>query len=119
MKELLKKIGTEIKQNYPQLILAFVLAMGAWLLVSVQVFPTIEQKVNSVPIEAKLTDLMLQNNLQIVSNTDSVVDIRIEGKRYDMGNKLGIMKANCEFALDHDEIGADFREYIKELAKTL
>lgn len=84
MKELLKKIGTEIKQNYPQLILAFVLAMGAWLLVSVQVFPTIEQKVNSVPIEAKLTDLMLQNNLQIVSNTDSVVDIRIEGKRYDI-----------------------------------
>ena len=42
-----------------------------------------------------------------------------DGKRYDMGNKLGIMKANCEVALNHPEIGEGFKEYIKELAKTL
>jgi len=42
-----------------------------------------------------------------------------EGVRYDMGNKLGIMKANCEVALTHPEIGAGFREYIKQLAQTL
>ena len=41
-----------------------------------------------------------------------------EGKRYDMGNKLGIMKANCEIALTHDEIGEGFKEYLKELVKT-
>lgn len=41
------------------------------------------------------------------------------GKRYDMGNKMGIMMANCEVALDHPEIGTDFRAYLKELAKTL
>ena len=41
-----------------------------------------------------------------------------DGKRYDMGNKLGIMKANCEVALDHDEIGEDFKAYLKELVKT-
>lgn len=39
-----------------------------------------------------------------------------DGRRYDMGNKMGIMKANCEVALDHPEIGAEFREYIKDLA---
>ena len=42
-----------------------------------------------------------------------------DGRRYDMGNKLGMMKANCEVALDHPEIGAQFREYIKELASKL
>ena len=36
-----------------------------------------------------------------------------------MGNKLGIMKANVEVALQHEEIGEDFKAYIKELAKTL
>ena len=36
-----------------------------------------------------------------------------------MGDKLGIMQANCEIALTHPEIGDNFREYIKELAKTL
>ena len=37
------------------------------------------------------------------------------GDRYDMGNKLGIMKANCEIALKHPEIGNDFKEYLKTL----
>lgn len=41
-----------------------------------------------------------------------------EGKRYDMGNKMGIMKANCEVALNHPEIGEDFKAYLKELVKT-
>lgn len=41
-----------------------------------------------------------------------------DGKRYDMGNKLGIMKANVEIALNHDEIGDGFKEYLKELVKT-
>ena len=40
------------------------------------------------------------------------------GTRYDMGNKLGIMKANCEVALTHPEIGADFKAYLKELVRT-
>ncbi|MGN0635867.1 MAG: UTP--glucose-1-phosphate uridylyltransferase [Acutalibacteraceae bacterium] len=40
------------------------------------------------------------------------------GKRYDMGNKLGIMQANCEVALNHPEIGADFKAYLKELVQT-
>ena len=41
------------------------------------------------------------------------------GKRYDMGNKLGIMQANCEVALTHPEIGEDFKAYLKELVKTI
>jgi UTP--glucose-1-phosphate uridylyltransferase len=36
-----------------------------------------------------------------------------------MGNKLGYMKANCEVALSHPEIGEDFKAYIKALANTL
>lgn len=42
-----------------------------------------------------------------------------DGVRYDMGNKLGIMQANCEVALSHPEIGAAFKEYIKALAASL
>ena len=34
-------------------------------------------------------------------------------------NKMGIMKANCEVALNHPEIGDDFKAYIKALAETL
>lgn len=45
--------------------------------------------------------------------------VDFNGTRFDMGDKLGIMQANCEAALRHPEIGSFFKEYIKELAKTL
>jgi len=35
-----------------------------------------------------------------------------------MGNKLGIMQANVELALQHTDIGADFKQYLKEICKT-
>ena len=40
---------------------------------------------------------------------------RFEGKRYDAGSKLGFLKATVEFALKNNELGADFREYLKNL----
>ncbi len=43
----------------------------------------------------------------------------IEDDRYDVGDKLGYIKANVEFALMSEEIGDDTAEYIKELAKRL
>lgn len=41
------------------------------------------------------------------------------GDRYDMGSKLGILKANCEAALRRPELGEAFGEYIKALAARL
>jgi UTP--glucose-1-phosphate uridylyltransferase len=41
------------------------------------------------------------------------------GKRYDMGNKLGILQANCEVALARSDLRDDFAAYLKELVKTL
>lgn len=42
-----------------------------------------------------------------------------EGTRYDVGDKLGFIKANLEYALRSREIGKDLKTYIKELSKTL
>ena len=46
---------------------------------------------------------------------EGMVGVDFTGIRYDMGNKLGIMKANVEVALGHKEIGEDFKEYLKEI----
>ena len=35
--------------------------------------------------------------------------------RYDCGSKLGYLKANVEYALQHAELSDDFREYLKQL----
>lgn len=37
------------------------------------------------------------------------------GQRYDTGNKLGYLKAVVEFALRREDLGADFRAYLKEI----
>jgi len=64
--------------------------------------------------EIQLTDAMC-----VLARTQGMVGVDFTGKRYDMGNKLGVMQAAVEVALQHPEIGTDFREYLKELSKTL
>ncbi len=64
--------------------------------------------------EIQLTDAM-----RTLARRDSMVAVNFTGTRYDMGNKLGIMKAQVEVALQHPEIGEEFRAYLKEFCKTL
>ena len=40
-----------------------------------------------------------------------------EGKRYDVGDKLGFLKATVEFALKRDDLKYDFAEYLYKLMK--
>jgi UTP--glucose-1-phosphate uridylyltransferase len=37
------------------------------------------------------------------------------GKRYDCGSKEGFLQATVELALQHPEVGASFRAYLKTL----
>lgn len=64
--------------------------------------------------ELQLTDAMRE-----LAVRDGMVGVDFSGKRYDMGNKLGILKANIEVGLNHPEIGDDLRDYIKNLAEKL
>jgi UTP--glucose-1-phosphate uridylyltransferase len=41
--------------------------------------------------------------------------VRFQGKRYDAGDKLGFLIATVEFALKHEELSAEFREYLQSL----
>ena len=41
--------------------------------------------------------------------------VRFEGKRYDAGDKLGFLIATVEFALKHEDLATEFREYLQSL----
>ena len=64
--------------------------------------------------EIQLTDAMLT-----LARSGGMTGVDFTGKRYDMGNKLGILQATCEVALQHPEVKDGFRAYLKELAKSL
>ncbi len=64
-------------------------------------------------------EFYLTEALSDLARQDKLIAYDFDGTRYDMGDKLGIMKANCEVALGHPEIGDSFRAYLKELIKTI
>ena len=64
-------------------------------------------------------ELQLTDTMKMMSNDGRMMALDFEGIRYDMGNKLGVMQAQVETALKHPEIGEGFREYLKQIAKTL
>ena len=41
--------------------------------------------------------------------------VRFEGTRYDAGDKLGFLIATVQYALKHEELAPEFREYLKTL----
>ncbi|MDP3057623.1 MAG: UTP--glucose-1-phosphate uridylyltransferase GalU [bacterium] len=44
-----------------------------------------------------------------------VYGLEFTGERYDCGSKIGLLKANVDFALKHKELNGNFREYLKSL----
>ena len=57
--------------------------------------------------------------MRAIARTRGMMALDFEGKRYDLGSKLGFLYANVESALRDPELGGEFREYLKELAATL
>ena len=64
--------------------------------------------------EIQLTDAMCT-----LARTKGMMGVDFTGKRYDMGNKLGVMQAAVEVALNHKEIGPSFKKYLKEFMNNL
>lgn len=79
-----------------------------------QIFDILEHTAPGAGGEIQLTDAMAE-----LARSEGMIAVDFVGKRYDMGNKLGIMQAQVEVALNHPELGEDFRAYLKEIIETL
>ena len=79
-----------------------------------EIFGIIEQ----TPVDKKSGEVYFTDSMVTLAKQSGLTAVDFVGTRYDMGNKLGIMKANCEVALTHPEIGADFKAYLQELVRT-
>lgn len=81
--------------------------------------PEIFEIIERTPEDEKAKEVYFSDSMSILAKEQGLTAVDFEGTRYDMGNKLGMMKANCQVALSHGEIGEEFKKYIKELAETL
>lgn len=60
-------------------------------------------------------ELQLTDGLKELLKKEKIYGYTFEGKRYDTGDKLGFLKATVEFALKREDLGEEFREYLKTL----
>ena len=79
-----------------------------------EIFDILDHTAPGAGGEIQLTDAMAE-----LARTIGMTAVDFSSKRYDMGNKLGILQANIEVGLKHPEVGEGLRAYLKELAKTL
>lgn len=79
-----------------------------------EIFTILEEIPYGAGGELQLTDAM-----KVLAQRSGVAGVDFTGTRYDMGNKLGILKAQVEVGLSHPEIGGDFKEYLKKIAENL
>jgi UTP--glucose-1-phosphate uridylyltransferase len=61
--------------------------------------------------EIQLTDALRQ----LLKRRDVYARV-LEGKRYDVGDKLGFLRANIEFALKREDMRDEFLKYLKDLS---
>lgn len=64
-------------------------------------------------------ELQLTDAMKTMAQKDGMIGVDFTGKRYDMGNKFGILEANIEVGLKHPETSVQLREYIKKLAEEI
>ncbi|MBI3952257.1 MAG: UTP--glucose-1-phosphate uridylyltransferase GalU [Acidobacteria bacterium] len=74
------------------------------------IFSEIENTTKDVRGEIQLTDAM-----RSLLKKRPFYGYQFEGRRYDAGDKVGFLKATVEFALKHDDVSAEFREYLRNL----
>jgi UTP--glucose-1-phosphate uridylyltransferase len=60
-------------------------------------------------------ELQLTDGLRGLLQREKMYAYVYEGRRHDTGDKLGFLKATVEFALKREDLGAEFREYLRTL----
>ncbi|WP_461246610.1 UTP--glucose-1-phosphate uridylyltransferase GalU [Treponema sp. R6D11] len=86
------------------------LAILGRYVITPDIFPLLRNGKQGVGGEIQLTD-----SLSELAKTQGLYACEFKGERYDVGDKLGYMQANVEYALRDEKLGKKFKEYLKTL----
>jgi len=79
-------------------------------IITPRIFEILEKTKPGKGNEIQLTDALLD-----LIKEEAVYAYNFEGKRYDVGDKLGYLEANVEYALRNPELRGSFKEYLNNL----
>ena len=113
LRENICKCTDMIEKPDPEHVMSLYSILGRCILPP-EIFDILDNTPPGVGGEIQLTDAM-----RTLAVTQGMTAVDFVGKRYDMGNKLGILQASVEIALQHAEVKDGFKTYLKEIVKTL
>jgi len=90
------------------------LAIASRYIFTPEIFDFLDKTKPGKNNEIQLTDAMRE-----MVKTNSMYGLKFIGKRYDIGNKMGFLKTNIEFALEDPEIGESLKSWLKKFAADL
>ena len=90
------------------------LAVLGRYIISPKIFELLEHTAPGKGGEVQLTDALKV----LLAKEEAVYAYAFEGLRYDLGDKLGFLKATVEFALRRKDIGEHFRRYLRNMVET-
>jgi UTP--glucose-1-phosphate uridylyltransferase len=96
-----------VEKPKPALAPSRLAVVGRYLL-HADIFPLLENATPGIGGEIQLTDAIATLLL-----SQSIYALPFKGIRYDCGTKLGYLAASIDYALEHPEIGKDFKQYLE------
>lgn len=90
------------------------LAILGRVLLTKDIFKEIDKLEPGACGEYQLTDAMAE-----IARRDGMYAVEFPGERYDLGSKLGFLKANTVMGLISEETGDEYREFLRGLIKDL
>ena len=81
-------------------------------IITPEIFEILENQAPGKGGEVQLTDA-----LKTLSKKEAMYAYEFEGRRYDVGDKLGFLEATVDFALKKPELKDSFMDYLKKVCK--
>lgn len=88
------------------------LAILGRYIITPEIFDILDTQSPGVGGEIQLTDA-----LKTLGALQGMYAYEFDGKRYDVGDKLGFLKATVEFALNRDDLKDSFKKYLMNIVK--
>ncbi|MEC7833094.1 MAG: UTP--glucose-1-phosphate uridylyltransferase GalU [Pseudomonadota bacterium] len=105
----LVKIKSIVEKPNPSAAKSNLAVVGRYIFSS-KIFKMIENTEPTVGREIQITDAICK-----LLDSEDVLGSKFSGPRFDCGSKIGYLKANVEYALEHPEVKTEFKKYLEKI----
>jgi len=105
------EISDLIEKPEPEEALSNIAVIGRYIL-NANIFNAIEETKPGKGGEIQITDA-----IKSLIGREKIFAYEFKGIRYDVGEKIGFLKANIAYALKREDLGSELKEYLKKIVE--